>query len=506
MSYGKQPFLNPIRQYILHIMVRIGLITGLIQAIFAQDSDVFINATLRVDYFHLADADSELFTLDKYYRQGEWSGNPHHYIDPLPTGKYLLEIYDQSSGKLVFSRSFTSYCAEYRTTDPAVNGIKRTYHESALIPYPKSPVLLVLKGRDKMNLLKPVWQILIDPDQISIEAMNQVCLKQVQQVVSHGPCQEKVDLVFIAEGYTIEESGKFEQDLQRYISILFNWQPYQSHTDNFNIYSVFCPSDESGSDEPHKGIFKNTLLNSTFNSLGSARYLLTDDNKVLQNLAAAVPYDAIIILVNSPVYGGGGIYNWYSILTSDHPSGEYLFHHEFGHSFAGLADEYYTSNVAYLDFYPAGVEPVDPNLTALLDPKNVKWAAFLSPGIDIPTAWQQQVHDSLQMLRSRNWQEMNTTLTEMRRQNITADTLAGIRDNYLRYDDEIRNQLNDFFIKHPQRGKIGAFEGAGYKSKGLYRPTLNSIMNRFAPEDKSFYVVSEQHIIRIINHYTGMSD
>ena len=505
MSEKIQSFLNSTYRSRIRIFVTVSIfIGGLARLSFAQDPGFFLNTTLRVDYFHIADAGSEMFTLDQLYRQGEWSGNPDYLIDPFPTGNYLFQVYDQKSDEVIFSRGFSSYCAEYRTTDPAINGIKRTYHESILIPYPKNPVRLVLKGRDKKNLLTPVWEVNIDPQDKNISDLNTVYNLQVQQMISNGPCREKVDLVFIAEGYTSGDRTKFDQDLQRYISILFNWQPYQSQKEKFNLYSVFCPSAESGSDEPHKGLYKNTILHSSFNSLGSARYLLTEDNKALRDIAAAVPYDAVVILVNSPVYGGGGIYNSYAILTVDHPSGEYLFHHEFGHSFAGLADEYYTSDVAYADFYPAGVEPIDPNLTALLDPKNVKWASFLSPGIDIPTEWHQHTHDSLQALRSRNWQDMNTMLADMKQQNIPEDTLTSIRNTYVLRDDDLRNQLNVFFLKHPQRGKIGVFEGAGYKNKGLYRPTLNSIMNRFAPEDKSFYAVNEQHIIKIIHYYCGI--
>jgi len=68
--------------------------------------------------------------------------------------------------------------------------------------------------------------------------------------------------------------------------------------------------------------------------------LLTEDYCNLRDIAASVPYDAIYVMVNQPRYGGGGIYNLYCTFTADNPSSDYVFLHEFGHTFAGLADEY----------------------------------------------------------------------------------------------------------------------------------------------------------------------
>jgi len=144
---------------------------------------------------------------------------------------------------------------------------------------------------------------------------------------------------------------------------------------------VYKPSEDSGVDEPGANIYRNTVMNCTFNSLGSDRYLLTEDNKAVRDLAAFVPYDALYIMVNHSRYGGGGIYNLYCTFTTGNQYKDFLFIHEFGHSFAGLADEYYTSSTAYNDFYPRGVEPVELNITALTDPQNVKWKNHLTPGI-----------------------------------------------------------------------------------------------------------------------------
>ena len=90
--------------------------------------------------------------------------------------------------------------------------------------------------------------------------------------------------------------------------------------------------------------------------------------------------------MNSATYGGGGIYGLYSTVAADSVWAPYVFVHEFGHHIAGLADEYYTSDVAYL---PAAdrVEPWEPNVTALLDPAALKWKDLVTPGTPLPTPW-----------------------------------------------------------------------------------------------------------------------
>jgi IgA Peptidase M64/Peptidase M64 N-terminus len=469
----------------------------------AQEKSHFINKTLRVDYYHLADAVSEIFTLDHIYFQDQWSGNPGHHIIPFIIGNYAIKLYDLQSGNLIFHKSYNSYCGEYRVTPMAKSGQKRTFHESVLFPCPQQPVRFVLERRDEQNHFQPIWELVIRPDDQNIMPVNVTHDRTVQKIIDNGPAQEKVDIVILAEGYTHSEQVKFDQDVQRYMDLFLGWQPYHSLQDKFNIYSIFTPSWESGSDEPQRDIFRNTVLNSSFNTFGAAQYLLTEDNKTIRDIAAAIPYDVILILVNSPAYGGGGIYNTYAIITTDNPYSEYLLHHEFAHCLADLADEYYSSSDPYDDFYARGIEPVDPNITALLDPLHIKWADLLSPGIGIPTDWQQQTYDSLQTLRTQNWQTMTDTLADRQQKQVPADTLAIIRNKYIFRDTTLRNQINEFFHNHPLRGKIGVFEGAGYKNKGLFRPTLNSIMNRFMAEDKSFYAVNEAHIKKIIHYYCG---
>jgi len=197
---------------------------------------------------------------------------------------------------------------------------------------------------------------------------------------------------------------------------LFETEPYKSHQDRFNLYGVSGPRSESGSDEPRQKVYKNTILKASFNALDLDRYLLTEEGFLIREMAARVPYDSIIILVNSKRYGGGGIYNDYCLTTVDHPASRSVFLHEFGHSFAGLADEYYSSEVAYNEFYPPGVEPLEPNITALLDPQSLKWKDLLSPGISLPTEYGKEELEKLQAERRANFQEMNKALEESQKE------------------------------------------------------------------------------------------
>ncbi len=178
---------------------------------------------------------------------------------------------------------------------------------------------------------------------------------------------------------------------------MFSQEPFRSSRDRFNVRGVWAASNESGADEPARGIWRDTAIGTRFDSLGSERYLLTEDNRSLRAIAAHVPYDTLYVMVNTPRYGGGGIYNLFCTFTTDNQWSPYVFLHEFGHSFAALADEYYSSDVAYTDFFPRGVEPIEPNITALLDPKALKWADLATPGTPIPTPWGKAEFDAAEV-------------------------------------------------------------------------------------------------------------
>ena len=402
--------------------------------------DYFLDETMRIDLHLSGNSSEQTITLDKIFRQGPWAGNPSKLLDPFNNGIYYIKVYDIASNRLIFSRGFSCIFNEYRTTDPAIAGSKRTFHESALIPFPKRSILLVLESRDRQNLLHPTLTIKIDPGHNSIIKEDANENDRIYQALKNGAPHDKVDVLFLAEGYQAVEWDKFKGDVDRFVEVLFSIEPYQSRKDNFNASGVFRPSADSDVDHPTQRRYSNTVLDASFNSLETPRYMLPNNNPVMRDIAAAVPYDAIMIIANTSRYGGGGIYNDYAIFAADNARSVATCPHEFGHSFGGLADEYFSSQVAYNNLYPKGVEPIEPNITALLDPANPKWKRWLEKGIAVPTI----------------------------------------------YSEELA-------------GKIGVFEGGGYAVEGLYRPMNNCLMR----SGDLYCKVCEERLRRVIDHFSN---
>jgi hypothetical protein len=460
----------------------------------------FMDKTMRIDYYHIGDAKMELVTIDQVYQQGTWAGTTTNLIDSFNNGRYYIKVYDLATNRMIFSRGYDSYFGEYKTTSMALKGIKRTYHESALIPYPKNKIQFTLEVRNKENILHQLFSAVIDPDNVSIIREPLQKGIKVFEFVKNGDPHNKVDIAFIAEGYTAEEEQKFQSDMKKMIEVFFNQEPYKSRKDKFNFYGAFKPSDQSGCDEPTYGIFKNTAVSASFNSLGSPRYLLTEDNKALRDIAAHVPYDALLIAVNQKRYGGGGIYNLFCVFTTDNQWVSYLFLHEFGHSFAGLADEYYTSSVAYNEFYPRGVEPVEPNITALLEPDNLKWKDLCTPGIEIPTPWEKEEFDEEDNEYQKIRQQINEKIAKMKRESAPEADINKEEEKSELLSLQNAQKVDEYLKNSKYAGKVGAFEGAGYSAQGLYRPMLDCIM--FTKGAKPFCKVCEHAIIQVIEHYT----
>lgn len=460
----------------------------------------FIEKTMRIDYFHIGNATEEWVTIERIYFQGIWAGSRQNLLDPFNNGRYYIKIYDESSRTLIYSKGFNSYFGEYQTTDKAAAGERRTFHESALIPFPKKPVLFTLEVRDRTNILHSIFSQSIDPGSIDIikDPLSQDV--KVFEVAKTGPPHKRVDIVFVGEGYTSEEEEKFEGDLNRMKDVLFSQEPYKTYRDRFNIYGVLKASLESGCDEPRHGAYKNTAVSASFNALGSERYLLTEDNKSLRDIAAHAPYDTLFIMVNHKRYGGGGIYNFYCTFTVDNQWNKYLFLHEFGHSFSGLADEYYTSSVAYNEFYPKGIEPLESNITALLDPQNVKWKDVLTEGIEVPTPWEKEEYDRMDMAYQKERQELNEKIATLKRNSAPQEEIDKAEEEAETLSSRHAQRVDDYLAESRFVGMVGVFEGAGYSSEGLYRPMLDCLM--FSKGDKPLCKVCEQAVIKVILFYS----
>jgi hypothetical protein len=464
--------------------------------------DYFIDRAMRIDLYQTGDAKDEIITLDKIYQEGIWPENPGNLFDPFNNGVYAVKVYDLASNRLIYWRGFDCMFDEYRTTTPALNGVKRTFQRSIRVPFPKRPILLVIETRDKKNLLHPLFDAKIDPSDVEVIKETVNAQDFIYEAVKSGDPHKCVDLTFVAEGYTAAEKDKFKSDVDRFANYLFTIEPYKSRKSKFNVYGVMRPSPESATDQPRQGVFKKTILNSSFNAFGTDRYLLTEENHLLRAIAAQAPYDALVILVNSRRYGGGGIYNDFCITTVDYATSFKVFIHEFGHAFAGLADEYYTSEVAYNDFYPKGVEPLEPNITALLDPTHVKWQELLSPGIGVPTEYGKDQIESLEAQRSQNNQDMRKE-TEQAKQNKASEAeLKAITDKYQAKAKEIDAKIAAIRRQYANLAdKVGVFEGAGYAAKGLYRPMMNCLM--FSNAKEEFCLVCRKAIARMIDYYSG---
>jgi hypothetical protein len=460
----------------------------------------FLDQTLRIDVYHSGDAKQEMFTIDRLVQEGPWAGNPRHVLVPFALGRYLLRVSDAASGTLIYSKGFDSYFGEYKTTEPGVNGIQKTFPESLLIPFPKNKVLVEVLLRDSENRPQPIFQSEIDPADMFIVRERPVADVQVVELIKNGPAAAKVDLVILGEGYSEAEAGKFRTDLDRFAAVIFSQEPYKTYKDRFNLTGLLLPSAESGCDEPGYGSFKNTALGASFDSFGSERYMLTGENRAWRDVAGRVPYDAVMIMVNTPRYGGGGIYNLYSTFSSDNQWNQYLCMHEFGHSFSGLADEYYTSAVAYNEFYPAGIEPLEPNITALLDPKNLKWKELVTKRTAVPTPWEKAAYEAMEKVYQKKRRETNEKIAELKRADAPQEEIEALQAKSEEMSRLNGLEVNAFFKKSRFQGKVGAFEGAGYAAKGLYRPMLDCLM--FSRGLRPLCKVCEQAVIRTIRYYS----
>jgi hypothetical protein len=342
----------------------------------------FIDRTLRFDFLLAGNnVNTRVYPVGS---KGEptWGGSITNLIDNFNYGNYRYEIYDSLSNMLIYSRGYSTLFQEWQTTAEAKK-MERSFYEVATFPFPKNKIRFVLKQRERNGLFINLYETYIDPSNYFIRK-EKTLNTGITKIVDAGDPHTSVDIAFIAEGYTLAEMNKFRADVKRMSDILFAEEPFKDYKNKFNIWAVEAVSEESGTDVPGEGIYMNTAVNSSFYTFDVARYLTTLDIKSVNDFAATVPHDNIVVLINSDRYGGGGVYNYYTGNTADHSLSPKVFIHEFGHAFAGLGDEYYTSDVAYEDFYPLNVEPWEPNLTTLVN-FDIKWKKLIDKNTPVPT-------------------------------------------------------------------------------------------------------------------------
>ena len=442
--------------------------------------------TMRLDYYHTGNASEERFSLDRVVVEPlEWPGDLARAIDETNLGKYFFEVRDAATNRILFSRGFASIYGEWETTGEAKK-ISRTFHESLRFPEPASPARIAVKKRDAKNAFREIWTADVDPKDMFVDSSKPPSPGPLLAIEKHGPPAAKVDLLILGDGYTAAERAKFEKDARRLTGILFSVSPFKERRSDFNVWGLCPPAEESGVSRPSTGIYRRSRVGATYDAFGSERYVLTFENRTLRDVASFAPYEFIEILTNSKTYGGGGIFNLYSTVAADSLWSPYVFVHEFGHHFAGLADEYYTSEVAY---EPAAerIEPWESNVTALADPRRFKWKDLVSPGTPLPTPWDKEAYEA----RSREFQKRRKQIRAERRPEEEMDALFS----------EQKKEETKFFSAEKYGGRVGAFEGALYEAKGYYRPQLDCIM--FSRDDVPFCAVCRRAIERIIDFYAG---
>ena len=345
--------------------------------------DYFVAKTLRIDYLLTGDNKSETACFVQMKEEPFWGGPQKNLTDPFGYGSYRYAAYDSATGKLLFSRGFSSLFQEWKGTAEAKK-MKRAWPMTAVMPFPKNTIRFVIEKRShETNQFEELFERFINPTDYFISRESVNTCKYIK-IRDSGDPQHHVDVAFLAEGYTATEMDKFLTDAKRISDYFMSVEPYASHSGSFNFYAVESPSEESGVTIPGKDIYVNTNIHSSFYTFDMDRYLTTSDTRSVYDIAANVPYDVIFVLVNSKRYGGGGFYNHYGQSTVDHALSNIVALHEFGHEFAGLADEYYTSEITYSDYYNLRFEPWEPNITTNVD-FGSKWKKMILPETPVPT-------------------------------------------------------------------------------------------------------------------------
>lgn len=398
----------------------------------------FHGRVLRFDFMLAGDFENTIVYPVGMKEEPFWAGSKTNLTDPFGYGNFRYEVRDAESNTLIYSRGFSTLFQEWQTTSEAKK-MQRSFYEVATMPFPKGKVKFILSKRERDGTFSLLYETLIDPGDYFILKEKSVDAGFTKIHYSGDP-EKCLDIAFIAEGYTTGEMEKFRNDVRKMADVLFAEEPFATYRNRINIWAVEAVSLESGTDVPGENIYVNTALNSNFYTFDLDRYLTTTDIKAVNDYAAVVPHDNIVVLINSPRYGGGGVYNYYSGTTVDHPLSPKVFTHELGHGLAGLADEYYSSEVAYDEFYPLKVEPWEPNITTLVS-FDLKWKNMIPKGIPVPTP-----------------------------------------------------------AKEKYSGVTGLFEGGGYSAKGIYRPEMDCRMKSNGP--KGFCSVCREAITRMLEFYT----
>jgi len=418
----------------------------------SQDFNTYFeDATLRLDYIFAGDSRATHIYFHQSSKIDGWAGRRNKLSEKYLNGNGQIIVKDLQTQNVIYCNSFSTLFQEWQSEKEATE-IKKSFENSYLVPYPKRPVEITITLTDSHNKISAQFSHIINPKDILIKKIrnNLYPYKYILQSGSQSSC---VDIAIISEGYTKSEMNKFHSDCIRVVDALFSHEPFASMKNKFNVIAVDCPSEDSGPSIPRFDKWANTSVNTHYDTFYTDRYLMTSNIWRVYDVLSCIPFEQIIVMVNSKEYGGGGIFNQINVITSDHYTFKEVLVHEFGHGYGGLGDEYDYGNQAST-MYPTDTEPWEPNLTTLVDFSH-KWADLIPNGTPIPTP------------------PINFSF------------------NYI-------NQPKSLIKKITQC--VGVFEGGGYQSKGVYRPAQECRMKVNEVED--FCPVCSRHLIKLTKFYT----
>lgn len=337
----------------------------------------FTDRTLRLDYIFAGDTASQRIYLADKFVSPRWYGKRDRLAEVPRDGNGQIYVRDKATGELIYMNSFSTLFQEWLAT-PEAKHTARSFENVFLVPMPKGKIEVTVRLVDYHN--RPIAQYShdIDPTDILIKHIGEKHLTPCTTIQQADDTTRCIHIAYMAEGYTEAEMDSFMADIKTANDALFAHEPFKSMRGRFNIVAVKCPSEDSGTTEPKHGIWKKTALGSHFDTFYSDRYMTTLQLSRMHNLLAGLPYEHIIVLVNTANYGGGGIYNSYNLSFTKGPKFRPVVVHEFGHSFGGLGDEYPYSDGSD-PMYFADVEPWEPNLTTNNN-KPAKWQMLIDAG------------------------------------------------------------------------------------------------------------------------------
>lgn len=336
-------------------------------------SEHFADSTLRLDYVFAGDVARQQIFVDELSVTPRWYGRRHRLSELPLKGNGQITVTAPATGDTLYRHSFSTLFQEWLATAEAKQ-VAKSFENVFLIPFPKHPVNVNVQLFDYHDQVVASLTHRVDPKDCLIRQYpHRTPYLTLQQAADTTSC---IHIAYVAEGYTQDQMEQYLQDCRDANEALFRHEPFRAMRQRFNIIALMSPSADTDVSQPGKGIWRNTALDSHFDTFYTERYLTTLHLKQLHNLLNGTPYEHIIVLANTSHYGGGGIYNSYNLSYTRGKNFLPVVVHEFGHSFGGLGDEY-----PYGDsdpMYFADTEPWEPNLTT--HPDHPKWQSLIDAG------------------------------------------------------------------------------------------------------------------------------